>query len=488
LSSVIGFGRSTKEIKINIMSSIKHQLLTFSILLMLVTSAVFPISAENKIYSSSVLGTSDFIFNEFSNELRLTTPKNSYKTGETVNISGEGFGKFEEVSISVEQVDKAQETSYLMANWTIFADESGVIAADWIIPVGGRFTIKAVGGESKLEVQTTIACPDPIKVSGNPNCASLNASNDPVFSHITSNYGLKIDPPASGSFTFTDGTGRSLTGGAPSKPNHSLTIALQNSKTFNWSSTRGIDAIIVKGGSYANVYPFDPESLNDQGLTTAGSHHDISHIEVCFDNDPASIRIIKDSQPNTSQAFSFTANGQIGTTFSLMDVGISGPNQRSFGNIMNFGAGSTVKITENFAAGPYSLTQISCTSNGTGTENNTVNIQSRFVTVMLEEGENVVCRFVNAIPTAAAVSVGGGTYDQFGNPIARTMVTVQDMVTMDTQTVYTNSFGRYRFDNLEVGHFYVFTVSTKRYAFTPDSHSFVLNDAMENLNFTASGN
>ena len=51
-----------------------------------------------------------------------------------------------------------------------------------------------------------------------------------------------------------------------------LTVTITNSTntTFSWSSSIGVDAVIVKGGPNANVYVYDPpaESTGDDGLTT----------------------------------------------------------------------------------------------------------------------------------------------------------------------------------------------------------------------------
>jgi hypothetical protein len=66
---------------------------------------------------------------------------------------------------------------------------------------------------------------------GNPTCRDLN----PLYLE------LKIDPPASGTYYLPDNSG-------------SVTVILTSSSTFDWSSTFGIDAVIVKGGPKANVY------------------------------------------------------------------------------------------------------------------------------------------------------------------------------------------------------------------------------------------
>lgn len=91
---------------------------------------------------------------------------------------------------------------------------------------------------------------------------------------------LKVDPPANG--TKSDGT---LT----------VTITnLTNTKTFDWSSNIGVDAVYVKAGSAgSNLYRYDDptsesdpgEQTSDTGLTSPGegTTNQISHISFCYD-------------------------------------------------------------------------------------------------------------------------------------------------------------------------------------------------------------
>ncbi|WP_170233691.1 hypothetical protein [Ornithinimicrobium humiphilum] len=58
----------------------------------------------------------------------------------------------------------------------------------------------------------------------------------------------------------------------------------------DWTSTVGIDAVIVKGGPNANVYRYDPpaESFGDTGLVTPTNPNNykpygLSHVDFCYD-------------------------------------------------------------------------------------------------------------------------------------------------------------------------------------------------------------
>ncbi len=101
----------------------------------------------------------------------------------------------------------------------------------------------------------------PVLVPGNPNCTDRGYD-----------FGFKPqpEPPPTGTYTF---------------PGGSVTIT-SNGTFFDWTSTLGMDAVIVKGGNNANEYVYD-ESLGDTGLhppvNASGRFAGISHIEFCYD-------------------------------------------------------------------------------------------------------------------------------------------------------------------------------------------------------------
>ena len=353
------------------------------------------------------------------------------------------------------------------------------------MPFKGEFVVKAKGSESGVETQTVIAASvTPVVVSGNPSCATLNASGNPAFAHITSNFGFKLDAnPPTGNYPFTNGGIRTLTGGAPAEPGNSINYTKIDNNTFNFASTRSISAVIIKAGPEANVYPYNPGTFGDTNLVTNDTNA-ISHVEFCYGPPTASITIIKDAQPNSPQSFDFKASGQVIQDFSLVDNGVVGPDRIQFTNLTGFGAGNSVTITEGTSS-PYALTQINCTSSLSGVENNSINIPARLATIQLEPGENVVCTFVNSIVPAASVSAGGRITDAFGNPIARATIVLQNASTGEMQTVSIGTFGYYLFENLPAGDTYFISVSHRRYEFSQNTQIFVLNDAVDNLNFTA---
>jgi hypothetical protein len=105
----------------------------------------------------------------------------------------------------------------------------------------------------------------PVIVEGNPSCEDLGYAHG-----IRWNY-----PEDSTGGTYPVGTG---------------TVSWSTDGTFvDWTSTFGVDAVIVKGGSQANVYVYDPpaESFGDNDLVSpdnaSGGPAGLSHIDFCFD-------------------------------------------------------------------------------------------------------------------------------------------------------------------------------------------------------------
>jgi len=107
---------------------------------------------------------------------------------------------------------------------------------------------------------------EPVFVAGNPTCEDLGYAN-----------GFKVDPPNSGTYHLPDGI-------------NTVTVTTADGVYFDWSSTLGMDAVIVKGGPNANAYVYDPptERKSDTGLHSPINPNNsnpfgLSHIEFCYD-------------------------------------------------------------------------------------------------------------------------------------------------------------------------------------------------------------
>ncbi|MFP4438636.1 MAG: choice-of-anchor A family protein, partial [Chloroflexaceae bacterium] len=83
----------------------------------------------------------------------------------------------------------------------------------------------------------------------------------------------KIDAAAPNGTYAVDGNG------------DTITVSNSDGKVFDWSSTFGIGAVIVKAGRGANVWYYDPQATSDTGLY-AYENKDISHVTFCW-QDPS---------------------------------------------------------------------------------------------------------------------------------------------------------------------------------------------------------
>lgn len=90
----------------------------------------------------------------------------------------------------------------------------------------------------------------------------------------------------------------------------------------------------------------------------------------------------------------------------------------------------------------------------------------------------------NLAPTAANLSISGRITGVKGNAIARVSISITDTNGV-TRIVQTNTFGYYRFDELEAGETYILSAIHKRYQFTPSTQIVSLKDATDDVNFTA---
>lgn len=141
----------------------------------------------------------------------------------------------------------------------------------------------------------------PTVIAGNPSCTSLSYD-----------FGFKPqpEPPPSGTYFFGD----PVTSPAHAPTGDSVTIT-SDGTFFDWTSTLGIDAVIVKGGSNANVYVYDPpaEAFSDTGLHSPinpsnNQPFGISHIEFCYDFE---VTVSKNANPSFTRTFEWSIDKSV---------------------------------------------------------------------------------------------------------------------------------------------------------------------------------
>ncbi|GEM_PF-5170377 len=96
----------------------------------------------------------------------------------------------------------------------------------------------------------------------------------------------------------------------------------------------------------------------------------------------ATVTVVKDAQPDSSQAFNFTTS--LGDSFTLTDNGVVSTNSKTFTDVMP----GTYTISEESVAG-WNLHSINC---GEGTQ---ISYAKGELSLVVEPGANVTCTFVN---------------------------------------------------------------------------------------------
>ncbi|MBW2525713.1 MAG: hypothetical protein JRI23_16135 [Deltaproteobacteria bacterium] len=135
----------------------------------------------------------------------------------------------------------------------------------------------------------------PDRVEGNPTCASLGLGD------------FQVELNSNGTADLGYG--------------NSITVSNSDGKYFDWSSTIGIDAVIVKGGDAANVYAYDPEAMADTGLHSPlknGGVPDLSHMYFCYDYE---VDVTKTADTSYDRTYDWAIEKTGGTDSLLLSEG-----------------------------------------------------------------------------------------------------------------------------------------------------------------------
>jgi hypothetical protein len=278
----------------------------------------------------------------------------------------------------------------------------------------------------------------------------------------------------------------SMSGTSMASPMVAGTVALylQNHPTASPATVQNI----IKNSARQNIVTnVDATSTRSMLHTWLGSEQAPS---------PGKVKIVKRVRTRTggtaSQVpFNFAATNLGPSSFDLIDNDL--PPSDIFENalVYTFETPGAITVTESQIQGWRTHT-ISCTETpGSGmphVQNTTVDMTNRRANIVVEQGELVTCTFDSdeMIPTAANVSINGRVEMGPGRSVARAMLVLTEPISGRSWITHTNTFGYYQFPEVPAGVFYVVTVSpTKRYTFTPDSYSFVAEDDLNGVNFTA---
>ena len=119
------------------------------------------------------------------------------------------------------------------------------------------------------------------------------------------------------------------------------------------------------------------------------------HVTCTYTNNKdASITIVKNAVPDSSQSFGFSAPSLNPNSFSLVDDGI---NPKTASTTYSKVTPGTYTVSENVTAG-WNLNSISCSD---PTANSTGNTGTRTATINVAVGEDITCTFTNNKPTSS---------------------------------------------------------------------------------------
>lgn len=89
----------------------------------------------------------------------------------------------------------------------------------------------------------------------------------------------------------------------------------------------------------------------------------------------------------------------------------------------------------------------------------------------------------DAAPTGATIFISGQVTDIKGEGIGNIQIVLTDIFTNTIRTTTTTAKGFYIFEELELLHFYMLSISNKKYVFNPENYFFELNDSRKDVNF-----
>lgn len=178
----------------------------------------------------------------------------------------------------------------------------------------------------------------------------------------------------------------------------------------------------------------------------------------------------------STQSFGFTSTGTP-SSFNLVDNNVTGPDRIT----MNVTAGSPVTVTENLTVG-WTLGNLVCT----GTAASVVDFTNRKVTVTAQSNETATCTFTNFQlgASAAKATISGRATMGDSRGVSGAILTLQNLSTGETRSVTSNSFGNYAFEDVEVGNFYMVSITHRRVRFAESSKFVDLSDNLAGFDFT----
>ncbi len=248
---------------------------------------------------------------------------------------------------------------------------------------------------------------------GVAGCAAFTTFPIPVDPNVTTG-GVT---PIPGNFklyggTITGASAYTLTGSYAGDSSTKITVtftATSANAVLAWGGHIATRAAWGSGNSAIDISG-SPYHMRLKDLDGGGGNQDrsLSADAVIF---PASITVIKNASPDSDQDFAFTTTGTGLSGFTLDDNGnnLDGTSNTKVFSITDFGSKT---IVESAAAG-WSLTGLTCSLTGTGSQS--TNTGTRTATLNVQEGDIFSCTYTNTLQSAHLTLVKTITNDNGGS-------------------------------------------------------------------------
>ncbi|HEU4870475.1 MAG TPA: hypothetical protein VFT08_06470 [Pyrinomonadaceae bacterium] len=307
---------------------------------------------------------------------------------------------------------EGQSIPYRLKFSNLSTSGSHTVTIEWDTTQSGKHALDYL---TSFDRSVTLADP----CAGISGCNLIAGPKDlepiPVDNNVTIGHNRIDDPPAGsaggddiaqlgGNFTLFNGTitglsAYTVSGSYATNSSTKITItftASTSNPVLAWGGHIGtrIDWGAANSAIAISGSPYHMRLLE---LNGAGGNQDrsLSAEAVIF---PASITIIKDTEPNNARDFDFSTTGAGLSSFSLDDDGDNTntlSNAKTFGGLITFGNQNPRTITESDPAPDYTLTNLVCLES-IPSGSTTTSTLTRTATIILEEGEAVTCTFTNS--------------------------------------------------------------------------------------------
>ncbi len=191
----------------------------------------------------------------------------------------------------------------------------------------------------------------------------------------------------------------------------SATFTYEQNGTWSWTSSVGIDAVLMKAAQGAYYYAYNPEAFSGSGLITPNTQNNtgpnraaLSHISFCYDYE---VTVEKTASTSFKRDHAWTIQksaAETSVTLSLGQQYLLGftVTVSSSATDSDWRVGGTITVTNPDPGYPATLSSI--TDNMTGIGNVAVDCGEgvTFPLTLAPNGGSIVCEYATGVPNADA--------------------------------------------------------------------------------------